>query len=138
MIRYNLKCAKEHEFDSWFSSSEDFDKLKKSGMIACSICGDTDVQKAIMAPRIANKEEDNKSLLKPSSPAEVVLKELRKELEKSADNVGKNFATEARKIHYGETKERPIIGEANLEEAKSLIDEGVPITPLPWQDKKTN
>lgn len=107
-------------------------------MIACSICGDTDVQKAIMAPRIASKEEGTKSLLEPSSPAEVVLKELRKKIEKSADNVGKNFATEARKIHYGETKERPIIGEANLEEAKSLVEEGVPITPLPWQDKKTN
>ena len=136
MIRYDLKCTKGHAFDSWFGSSADFDKLKASGMVSCAICGDVSVEKAVMAPRVSTADE--RPLSKPASPAEQMVKELRRQIEANADNVGKNFASEARKMHDGETPERPIYGEAKLEEAKSLIEDGVPVTPLPWSNRKSN
>ncbi len=137
MIRYDLKCSKGHEFDSWFGSGDDFDKLLKAGMLSCSVCGDADVKKAIMAPRVTTSEKD-RPLSAPASPAEQAVRDLRKKIEENADNVGKNFASEARKIHDGDAPERAIYGEAKIEDAKSLIEDGVPVIPLPWKDRKTN
>lgn len=136
MIRYDLKCSDGHEFDSWFGSSSDFDKLTKSGMISCAVCGSENVQKAIMAPRVSVVED--RPLSAPASTAEQAVKELRKKIEDNADNVGKDFATEARKIHDGDAPERAIYGEAKIEDAKSLIDDGIPVAPLPWGNRKTN
>ena len=136
MIRYDLKCAEGHEFDSWFGSSTDFDKLMSAGMVSCAVCGGTDVQKAIMAPRVKTITEN--PLSTPPTPAEQAVKELRKEIEANADNVGTDFANEARRIHHGDAPERAIFGEAKIEDAKALIDEGVKIAPLPWKDRKTN
>ncbi len=136
MIRYDLKCSDGHEFDSWFGSSADFDKLTKSGMISCAVCGSENVQKAIMAPRVSVNED--RPLSAPASTAEQAVKELRKKIEANADNVGTDFVNEARKIHNGEAPERAIYGEAKIEDAKSLIDEGVPVAPLPWGNRKTN
>lgn len=136
MIRYELKCNQDHSFDSWFSSNGDYETLKKNGMIACSICGSTQVEKAIMAPRVSTSDE--RPLSGPVSPAEQMVKELRKKIESTADDVGTNFATEARKMHDGETPERAIYGETKPEEAKALIEDGVPVVPLPWTNRKTN
>lgn len=136
MIRYDLKCSKGHSFDSWFGSSADFDKLMHAEMITCAVCGGTNVEKAIMAPRVSIKE--NQPLTATPSPAEQAVKDLRAKIEASTDNVGTNFATEARRIHYGDAPERAIIGEAKVEEAKALVEEGVKITPLPWNDRKVN
>jgi len=136
VIRYDLKCAKGHEFDSWFGSSADFDKLMAAGMISCAICGGEDISKAIMAPRV--KTHEDHPLSAPTSPAEQAVRELRKKIEAGADNVGKNFASEARRIHHGDAPQRAIIGEAKMDEAKALIDEGIKIAPLPWQDRKVN
>ena len=135
MIRYDLKCSKGHRFDSWFGSSTDYDKLMTAKMVSCAVCGDLDVTKAIMAPRISKGE---RPLSAPASPAEQAVKELRKKIESNADNVGTNFAAEARAIHDGDAPERPIYGEAKIEEAKALIDDGIPVAPLPWGNKKTN
>ena len=135
MIRFDLKCENGHAVDSWFGSGADFDKLMSAGMISCAICGSSDVSKAIMAPRVAKAE---RPLSAPASPAEQAVKELRKKVEDSADNVGTDFANEARRIHDGDAPERPIYGEAKIEEAKSLIDDGIPVAPLPWGNKKTN
>lgn len=135
MIRYDLKCSKGHRFESWFGSSADYDKLMASKMVSCVVCGDAEVEKAIMAPRVAKGE---RPLSAPASPAEQAVKELRKKIEDNADNVGTNFAAEARAIHEGDAPERPIYGEAKIEEAKSLIDDGIPVAPLPWGNKKTN
>ena len=135
MIRYDLKCAKGHRFESWFGSSADFDKLTGAGMVSCVVCGDAGVEKAIMAPRVAKRE---RPLSAPASPAEQAVKELRKKIEDSADNVGTNFAAEARAIHDGDAPERTIYGEAKIEDAKSLIDDGIPVAPLPWGKKKAN
>ena len=135
MIRYDLKCSKGHRFNSWFGSSTDYDKLMTAKMVSCAVCGDLDVTKAIMAPRISKGE---RPLSAPASPAEQAVKELRKKIESNADNVGTNFAAEARAIHDGDAPERPIYGEAKIEEAKALVDDGIPVAPLPWGNKKTN
>ena len=135
MIRYDLKCSKGHQFESWFGSSADFDKLMAANMVSCAVCGSESVKKAIMAPRVSKGE---RPLSAPASPAEQAVKELRKKIEDNADNVGSNFAAEARAMHHGDVPERPIYGEVKIEEAKSLIDDGIPVAPLPWGNKKTN
>ncbi|OSQ51676.1 DUF1178 family protein [Marivita geojedonensis] len=137
MIQFTLKCANDHQFDSWFQSGTAFDKLHASGLVNCSVCGTSDVSKAMMAPRVSTAEKDTKpptrpKLSEPASPAEQALAELKKYVEKNSDYVGRNFAKEARAIHSGEAPERPIWGETRGDEAKKLIEEGVPVAPLPF------
>jgi len=141
MIRYSLKCEHDHSFDSWFQSADAFEKLLGAGMISCSVCGALGVEKAVMAPqvRIGGGKKQVGLLSAPASPAEQALVEMRKKIEANSENVGKDFASEARAIHDGEAPERSIYGEAKLEDAKALIDDGITVTPLPWGDKsKTN
>lgn len=147
MIRYTLKCDKDHQFDSWFQNAGAFDKLKSSGMVTCAICGSTSVEKAIMAPRVRPardaaqgpaKQRQVGALSQPASPAEQAIAEMRRKIEAKSENVGDNFAAEARAIHEGEAPERSIIGEATPEAAKNLIDDGIPVAPLPWFSRKTN
>ena len=133
MISYALKCSKDHRFDSWFQSAAAFDKLKAAGMVTCSVCGDSAVEKAIMAPRVATSEA---KLSTPASPAEQAMAEMRKYVEENATDVGKNFAKEARAMHDGEAPERAIYGVADAKEAKALIDDGVPVAPLPFIPKQ--
>lgn len=140
MISYTLKCEKDHTFDSWFQSAEAFDKLLAAGMVTCSVCGALGVEKAIMAPRVRPARNSAKAkagpLSAPASPAEQALAEMRKVVEENSEDVGEKFADEARKIHEGEAPERSIIGQAKPEEAKALVEEGIPVTPLPWGNKK--
>ncbi|WP_370228171.1 DUF1178 family protein [Cognatishimia sp.] len=146
MIQYTLKCSKDHRFESWFQSAESFDKLKTAGMLSCAVCGDAHVEKAIMAPRVrparsaaAPQKEPETPLSAPASPAEQALVELKKQVEENSDYVGANFASEARSMHEGDTPERAIYGEAKIEEAKSLIEDGVPVVPLPFMPgRKSN
>ena len=138
MIRYALKCADGHSFDSWFQSAGAYDTLSERGMVSCVVCGSTDVDKAIMAPRVTVKDQAQ-PLSRPANPAEQALRAMRTELEKNADYVGETFATEARAIHVGDAPERPIWGQANLKEAKALLEEGVPIASIPFgPPRKTN
>lgn len=137
MIQFTLKCANDHRFDSWFQSGSAFDKLLASGMVTCAVCGSSNVDKAIMAPRVSTAEATapapaRPTLSEPASPAEQALSELRKYVEKNSDYVGKNFANEARAIHTGDAPARPIWGETRGDEAKKLIEDGVPIAPLPF------
>jgi hypothetical protein len=151
MIRYALRCDREHRFDSWFGSSADFDRLKAGGLVACAICGSAAVEKELMAPSIGTAAGPGSGevlppegrpgpgpLSQPLSPAEQAVAELRKRIEAVADNVGRDFATEARRIHAGEAPERVIIGEARPAEARALIEDGVPVAPLPWGNRKAN
>lgn len=141
MIRYALTCEHDHQFESWFQSVDAFDKLVASGMATCAVCGSTDVRKSIMAPRIGKTSETNtdRPLSAPASMAEQAFKELKAQVEANSENVGRDFADEARKIHHGEAPERPIYGEAKIGEAKALIDDGVPVVPLPFAStRKTN
>lgn len=141
MIQYALKCAEGHSFDSWFQSARAFDKLMQSGMISCAVCGGTDVEKAIMAPSVRNArtDKDARALSTPANPAEQALAELRKKIEKNSDYVGMNFAAEARAMHEGTAPERSIYGEAKADEARKLVEDGVPVAPLPFTpNRKTN
>ena len=138
MIRYSLKCEKDHTFDSWFQSAEAFEKLLTGGMITCSVCGALGVEKAIMAPQVRparNSDKPKGPLSAPASPAEQALAEMRKKVEENSENVGTDFAKEARAIHDGDAPERAIHGEAKIQDAKELIDDGIAVTPLPWGDK---
>ncbi|KMW59550.1 hypothetical protein AIOL_004532 [Candidatus Rhodobacter oscarellae] len=144
MIRYALKCSDDHSFESWFASAKAFDTVKSAGMVVCPVCGSDQVEKAIMAPRVsparskAEKPAD-RPLAAPMSDAEKALSEVRKHVEENSDYVGLGFAAEARKMHQGEAPTRSIYGEARTEDAKKLIEEGVPVAPLPFiPQRKTN
>lgn len=136
MIKYNLKCDDGHTFDSWFGSIGDFERLQKSSLLSCAVCGSGTVDRAIMAPRV--KTSDDAPLSAPASPAEQAVRELRRKIEENAEDVGSNFASEARKIHDGDAPERSIYGKAKPAEARALIEDGIPVAPLPWGDRKKN
>ena len=149
MIQFSLKCSNDHRFDSWFQSSDAYDKLERAGLVTCAVCGVASVSKAVMAPRV-RPARDAAPLPVPagpkapaqtaaSHPAEPALAALKKHIEANSDYVGKDFAREARAIHDGTAPERAIYGEARPEEARRLIEDGVPIAPLPFVPRrKTN
>jgi hypothetical protein len=152
MIRYNLRCERGHAFESWFQSSSAYESQEKRKLVNCPACGSAKVERAIMAPQIVSKKGRDTAPPAPAAAPEVAdaaaptamplmmaqerelrakLKELRDHIVKNADNVGERFPNEARKMHYGDIEHRPIYGEASPEEARSLIDEGVEVSPLP-------
>ena len=139
MIRYTLKCNKGHQFDSWFSDSEAFEQLKKNGHLECAICSSKEVEKSLMVPSINPvSDEKHKTLISAQSEIEKEIRNLKHKIKTTATDVGENFSTEARAMHYGEKEEKPIIGKASLDEAKDLAEEGIPFIPLPWNDDKVN
>lgn len=136
MISFQLKCKSGHEFEAWFPSSGAYDEQRASGDIGCPMCGDVNIEKALMAPAVASRKES--TLPAHEARAEEVAKEiveaankLREHVEQNCENVGTGFAEEARKIHYGEAEERGIYGEATLEETQNLDDEGIDVYRLP-------
>jgi len=153
MIRYALRCDQGHAFESWFQSSSAYDSQRKRKLVSCPTCNSVKVEKALMAPQLgrsarkgAEKAADATVAPAPggetaSEPVALVsaqeqelrtkLKELRDFIVSKADNVGRNFPTEARKMHYGDIEHRPIYGEASGEEARELIEEGIEVAPLP-------
>ena len=148
MIQYALKCAEGHSFDSWFQSAAAFDKLAAAELVSCAVCGGTDRDKAVMTPRVSpargaaggsDKEGAKGPLGRPASPAEQALAELKRKIEANADYVGRSFASEARAMHLGDAPERSIYGEVRPDEARALIEDGVPVAPLPFTPaRKTN
>tara|TARA_B100001057_G_scaffold414390_1_gene431455 strand:- start:63 stop:506 length:444 start_codon:yes stop_codon:yes gene_type:complete len=147
MICYTLICSNNHKFDSWFANADAFESLKKNNHLSCAVCGNTEIRKAIMAPnvnstkkdKIDKKEKINKNPLSTKkSLAETALSEIKKKFEKISENVGSDFAKEARAINDGISPERTIHGKATMEEAKSLNEDGIKVFPLPWVDRKTN
>jgi hypothetical protein len=157
MIRYNLVCARGHEFESWFDGSAAYDKQAKRGLVECPLCGSAKVEKALMTPRLARSGKSTRAepataepatsapqeTAAPEAPTPVVvispqeqelrtkLRELRGHLVKNAENVGHQFPEEARKMHYGEKKHRSIYGTASPDDAKALHEEGIEFAPLP-------
>lgn len=133
MIHYSLKCDHGHAFDSWFASAAAYDSLRAQGHVACAICGSTAVDKALMAPAVSAAPRTDAA----EAPDDIARKlaAMRRHFEANADYVGKDFATEARAIHLGDAPERAIWGEARLDEAKALIEDGVPVAPLPFVPK---
>lgn len=141
MIRFSLKCSKDHDFESWFASDAAFAGLNDAGLLSCPVCGSAELAKALMAPavRLTGETEKPGQLTAARNDIEAALAEMRRQIEANSDYVGLNFVTEARRMHLGEVPERSIHGEARLHEAKALIEEGVPIAPLPFiPARKTN
>ena len=140
MIRYSLKCAQAHEFESWFQSAEAYDALRKAGHVSCAICGSAEVDKLLMAPAVrpARKAAQGAPapLSQPQSEKEKALAALRAQVEANSEYVGMNFAAEARAMHDGAAPERAIYGEARPEEARKLIEDGVPVAPLPFLPRR--
>ena len=141
MIRYSLRCAKDHGFESWFKGDEAFAALQAAGQVSCPVCGSTSVEKGLMAPAVrpartaaaAQPEASGRpDLSAPGSELEAKLAELRRQVEENSEYVGMNFAAEARAIHAGDAPGRPIYGEAKPDDARAMIEEGLPVAPLPF------
>ena len=138
MIRYALTCANDHGFESWFQSAEAFDRLAASGHLACAVCGSTEVGKTLMAPAVrpargVDAPEGERPLSVPQTPVKKAIAALRRQIEENSDYVGLNFAAEARAMHEGDIPERSIFGEARADDAKRLIEDGIPVAPLPFR-----
>jgi hypothetical protein len=158
MILYRLRCRKGHEFDSWFKDSKAYERQEKRSLIGCPTCGDSRVERSIMAPRIGKGAKGGPSVEAPAAEApapaptaaaapapqmaalarkmpkelrEALLK-VREAVEQNCEHVGEKFAEEARKIHYGESDKRGIYGETSDAEAEALADEGIEFGRLPW------
>lgn len=155
MIHYKLRCGAGHEFEGWFQDSAGFEKLASAGLVECTTCGSTQVERALMAPAVVSSRKKAKPPALPPQPAAeapaappaegqrmaagpipaqllAMLQRLRTEVEKSCDYVGKDFAEEARKIHNGEAEARGIYGEATDAEAEALAEDGIEVARLPW------
>lgn len=137
MIRYSLRCKDGHDFDGWFRSSDAFDTLRAAGQVTCTTCGSAEVEKGLMTPSVATREKVD--LKTPREPREIAIEKLRNEVEKNSDYVGMSFASEARAMHEGDVPQRAIHGEAKLDEARKLLEDGIPVVPLPFMPRhRTN
>ena len=141
MIRYRLRCDRDHEFEGWFKSAGAFDAQQAAGQVECAFCGSNQVEKALMAPAVPKRAEPDS----PPEPApeprpeeslmEAIAK-LRAHVEANSDYVGDSFVTEARAMHEGSSPARAIHGEARPDEARALIEDGIPIAPLPFRPRQ--
>ena len=137
MIVFNLICKKcEYPFEGWFENTKIFNSQKKRKLINCPNCDSSNITKALVAPNIPRKS--NSKIVKNKKTLASNIKKIKKIVEENFDYVGDNFSEEAKKIKYGETKDRPIYGEATIEQTKELIEEEINITPLPFQSNKKN
>lgn len=135
MIKYDLKCTGcAHQFEGWFPDSAGFDSQVSAGEVLCPVCASPDIGKAIMAPNIATgiSRSADMPMEQITAEAKRVMADMRQHVEDNCEYVGQAFPEEARKIHFGETHEREIYGEASAEEARDLIDEGIDVAPIPW------
>lgn len=135
MIHYSLQCEQQHGFEAWFASSEDFDRQQAKGLVACPYCESRKVTKLLMAPNVTTgrQKERTQTVAMDTMRHDMIarIKDAVKEIRASAEDVGDRFPEEARKIHYGETEARGIIGQASPDEAQALTEEGIEIAPLP-------
>jgi hypothetical protein len=158
MIKYALICDADHTFESWFPDSASYDKQVKRGLVACPICDSVKVSKAIMAPNVARKDKDRVAVanddtatLPAAAPAQNIalldeqqqqlrgmIRELHEKIVANSDDVGENFPEEARKMHEGETPARSIRGKASFEEARELLEDGIPVLPIPDLPEERN
>jgi hypothetical protein len=142
VVRYSLQCENDHAFEGWFASSTDFDKQFAAGYVACPHCGSQSVGKMLMAPNVTTgRQKDGvRQMVMDNTRREMIekIKEVVAEIRSNSEDVGEKFPEEARKIHYGETEARGIIGQASQEEAMALVEEGIQIAALPMLPEDAN
>ena len=138
MIKYNLTCKCKCTFNSWFASSEEFERLMKRKLITCIECNSNNVSKSIMAPNVSNTKKINNKNYKFQKNIKKKIIEYQKFIEKNCKYVGDNFAQEARSIHYDKKKTKGIYGKVTEEEIEELNEEGIETTTIPWYDKNEN
>jgi hypothetical protein len=138
MIKYNLKCHKDHEFESWFSNSKEFDNLNKKELLECIYCSSKKISKSIMAPMISNskKNEEQIEIINQDLNSEKnQLLKLRKYIEKNFDYVGKDFSKKVREVYYDKKSKKAIYGTASKKEREELAEEGIDLLSIPWVNK---
>ena len=138
MIKYNLKCHNEHEFESWFSNSQEFEKLKKKNLLECIYCSSKKINKSIMAPMILYSKKShtqNDKISKNFKSEKNKLINLRKYIEKNFNYVGKDFSRKVREIYYDKKNNKAIYGTATLKEREDLAEEGIDLLSIPWVKK---
>ena len=138
MIKYNLKCLNEHEFESWFSDSEEFDKLNKKGLLECVYCSSKKINKSIMSPMVSylkNKDEQIEKINKDFKKEKNKLFKLRKYIEKNFDYVGKDFSRKVREVYYDKKSNKAFYGTTTSKEREELAEEGIDLLSIPWVNK---
>ena len=138
MIKYNLTCKCGEIFESWFSSSKEFDSLYKKKLIKCLYCDSASIRKSVMAPNLKSKSNKIPQRTKLERNIKKQLLDFRKYIEKNCKDVGENFSREARNIHYDKKTSQGIYGKATPEEASELIEEGIEVVTIPWVKKEEN
>jgi hypothetical protein len=138
MIKYNLICKCKKTFESWFLNSSEFDSLLKKKLIKCIYCESSSIKKSVMAPNLSSKSNKISKKTKFEKKVKKELLNFKKYIEKNCKNVGDNFSREARSIHYDKKKSQGIYGKATLEETSELIEEGIDVVTIPWEDKSEN
>ena len=138
MIKYNLKCHNDHEFESWFSNSKEYDKLNKKRLLECIYCSSKKINKSIMSPMISglkNKNQQIEILDKEFQNEKNKLLQLRKFIEKNFDYVGKDFSKKVREVYYDKKSKKAIYGTTTTEEREELAEEGIDLFSIPWVNK---
>ena len=138
MMKYNLICECGKTFESWFSSSVEYDVLKRKKLINCIYCDSTSIKKSIMAPNLSSKSNKTSNTDKSEKSIKKELLKFRKYIEKNCRDVGDNFAQEARNIHYDKKSSKGIYGRASPEETSELEEEGIDVATIPWVNKSEN
>ena len=138
MIKYNLACECGKDFESWFSSSTEYDVLKKRKLVNCIYCNSTSVKKSIMSPNLPVKSQKKSKKVQLEQNIKKQLLNFRRYIEKNCKNVGDNFPQEARNIHYDKKTSKGIYGKATQEEANELLEEGIEVGTVPWINKYDN
>ena len=138
MIKYNLICKCKQTFESWFSTSAEYEVLKRKKLIRCIYCNSTSVEKTVMAPNLSNKTKKNYGIKKIQIDVKKKLLEFRRYVEKNCKDVGDQFPQEARSIHYDNKSSGGIYGKATPEETQELLEEGIEVSTIPWPDKSEN
>ena len=137
MIKYNLKCHNNHEFESWFSNSDEFEKLKKRKLLECIYCNSKKITKSIMAPMISGTKNNEEyiNISKTFKYEKEKLLQFRKYIEKNFDYVGKDFSKKVREIYYDKKNNKAIYGTTTLKEREELAEEGIDLLSIPWVNK---
>ena len=138
MIKYNLKCEKNHEFESWFSDSKEFEKLRKKKLLDCIYCNSKIINKSIMSPMVSVLNENKRKVIKINKLAKEEkqnLLKLRKYIEQNFENVGDKFSQKVREIYYNSDSKKTIYGTTTKKEREELYEEGIDLLSIPWVEK---